>query len=277
MATANRNYKDGVFVDYLRDPQRAIEVYNAIAGKNYPQTANIEFRTLENVLNRTYNNDLAFIIEGRAVVMIEHQSSINENMALRMLIYIGEVYKWHVSQRDLYRRSARPIPTPEFFVIYNGRENYPDKKVIRLSDAFILKNNEPQLELTVPVYNIAKGHNSELLKHSKSLADYSMLISLVNDELAKGISLDIAIDKVIKYCIGNGIMTEYLENNGEVRRMLSMQWDEDLFIEVTKEEGREEGIAEARLEVARNLKVAGIEKVLVLKTTGISEEEYDAL
>ena len=63
--------------------------------------------------------------------------------------------------------------------------------------------------------------------------------------------------------------------------MLSMQWDEDLFIEVTKEEGREEGLAQGleqgRLEVARNLKVAGAKMALIIKTTGISEEEYDAL
>ena len=58
-------------------------------------------------------------------------------------------------KKSLYDRKQKPIPTPEFFVIYNGKGKYPEKKVLRLSDAYIEKQEAPCLELTVPVYNIA--------------------------------------------------------------------------------------------------------------------------
>ena len=34
--SANREYKDSVFSLYLSDPQRLIDVYNAVAKTNYP-------------------------------------------------------------------------------------------------------------------------------------------------------------------------------------------------------------------------------------------------
>ena len=43
---------------------------------------------------------------------------------------------------------------PEFYVFYNGTENYPVNKTLKLSDAFITKPEHVPLELTVEVLNI---------------------------------------------------------------------------------------------------------------------------
>jgi len=45
---------------------------------------------------------------------------------------------------------------------------------LKLSDAFAVQGENPALELTVPVYNITEGHNGELLKKSKHLADEAL-------------------------------------------------------------------------------------------------------
>ena len=49
MTTPNRQYKDSLFTDYFHDKERIIEAYNAVAGTDFPMTANVEFKTLENV------------------------------------------------------------------------------------------------------------------------------------------------------------------------------------------------------------------------------------
>jgi len=104
--TANRNFKDKMFIDYFSDRTRLIEAYNALAGSNYPPETEIEFATLENVLYRSQNNDIAFMIDGRVVVLIEHQSTINNNMPLRLLLYVCEIYKRLVPQKTLYNCPA---------------------------------------------------------------------------------------------------------------------------------------------------------------------------
>ena len=56
-------------------------------------------------------------------------------------------------------------------------------------------------------------------------------------------------------------MKEYLEHNSEeVKRMLSTQWDEELFIEVM----REEGASIREMEIARNMKAEGSEPSFIM-------------
>jgi hypothetical protein len=58
---------------YFNDKERLIDAYNAITGKKYPLNAELEYKTLENVLFQSQKNDIAFMIEGQFVVLIEHQ------------------------------------------------------------------------------------------------------------------------------------------------------------------------------------------------------------
>jgi hypothetical protein len=57
--------------------------------------------TLSDVLYMEQLNDISFVIDGKLVVLIEHQSSINENMPLRMLMYIAREYELLTNGRDL--------------------------------------------------------------------------------------------------------------------------------------------------------------------------------
>ena len=185
--------------------------------------------------------------------------------------------------RDLlYGKKTTPIPTPEFFVIYNGRDEYPDRKVLRLSDAFIVSKHTPSLELEVPVYNVSKGHNSELLSQSTALSDYAVFITYIKDRINQGDDLETAIDNAIHYCIEHGIMQAYLEQcSDEVKRMLTLEWNDEIYREVLLKEGREEGAAEGKAEAinntARIMRDAGepIEKITLY--TGCSAEEIAKL
>ena len=232
MARTKRNFKDGVFKDYFKDKQRLIEAYNAIAEKDYPATTKLEFKNLKNVFFKAPNNDIAFMLDERLIVLLEAQSTINENMPLRMLIYISEIYKGIIKEDALYRKKASKLPTPEFFVIYNGLDKYPEKKILKLSDSFISPAGAPILDLIVTVYNVAEGNSVQMLKQSEALSDYAMFISIAykNFKFAKTEEKrDEAINKTINYCLEHGIMKAYLKSNGsEVRRMLSMLWNEEI-------------------------------------------------
>ena len=48
----------------------------------------VTINTLENVLFMELINDISFEIGGKLVVLIEHQSSVNQNMPLWLLMYI---------------------------------------------------------------------------------------------------------------------------------------------------------------------------------------------
>jgi hypothetical protein len=66
--------------------------------------------TLSAVSGTSRANDLSFAIGGKIVVLIEHQSTINANMALRLLIYIAHIYEIIAGPKDIY--SVNKIPHP---------------------------------------------------------------------------------------------------------------------------------------------------------------------
>jgi hypothetical protein len=57
-------------------------------------------------------------------------------MALRLLMYIARVYEQLTAGKNIYSRKKLIIPRPEFIVLYNGVDPYPDEAILKLSDAF---------------------------------------------------------------------------------------------------------------------------------------------
>ena len=239
---ANREYKDSVFSLYLSDPQSLIDVYNAVAKTHYPPDTPVEINTLTDVLYKNQINDLSFVLDGQVVVLIEHQSTINENMALRLYLYSARVYEKITKQKPLYKRKRVKIPVPQFIVLYNGNEPFPEYAVQKLSDNYIVEQENPQLELKVNIYNINYEVNSEIVQKSKSLNEYSRFIGKIKENLADGLILEEAIQQAIEYGIEHDIMREFLEANGtEVANMLLSGWNMDEALIVSKEEGFEDG------------------------------------
>ena len=153
--SANRAYKDSVFSLYLSKPERLIEVYNAVAGTDYPLDTPVEINTLTEALYKNQMNDLSFVLDNQIVVLIEHQSTLNENMALWLLLYSARVYEKMVKSDAIYRKKRIPIPVPKFIVLYNGEEPYPEHGVQKLSDSFVFQQENPQLELKVDLIGLA--------------------------------------------------------------------------------------------------------------------------
>ena len=135
--SANTRYKDSVFSLLFSDPDVLREVYGILEGISLSHDVPVTINTLQNVLFQNRINDISFEIGGKLVVLIEHQSTVNPNMALRILMYIARIYeKIIVDNRSLYTTQLIRIPRPEFFVLYNGKEPFPDEQTFKLSDAF---------------------------------------------------------------------------------------------------------------------------------------------
>ncbi|GMO66552.1 MAG: hypothetical protein Ta2A_14800 [Treponemataceae bacterium] len=210
------------------------ELYSAISGVHYDDSVPLTINTLSDVLFNSRKNDISFLLDEKIVILIEHQSTINENMALRFLIYIARIYEKLVDNESLYRRKQVPIPQPEFIVLYNGTEDYPDYSEMKLSDAFIKAGIEkPALDLTVKIYNINTGKNLPLLQKSKSLNDYAAFTAKVREFQAelKGNfdskqALEEALKKAIQWCVKQNILKHFLQENGsEVENMVFGEWD----------------------------------------------------
>jgi hypothetical protein len=281
----NRVYKDSVFVALCEDKKRLIEIYNAVSHNNYPLDAALKITTLDNVLFLGRRNDVAFLMEDRLVVLIEHQSTVCANMPVRLLIYIGDVYeKWlnadEKIKRAVYGTKLLKIPKPEFYVFYNGKAEFPARKYLKLSDAFQslpeigkgsgLKGLGGFLDLIVPVYNINQGFNEELLKKSKTLFGYSFFVNLGRQYEEAGYVREEAIRRAVEDCIKQGILADFLRNHSsEVINMLTMEFKMEDAQQVWKEEGREEG----KIEVASSMLADGFAIETVRKYTGLNERE----
>jgi len=269
----NRNFKNGVFTTLFDNPDLLRELYCALKGISLPQDVPVSINTLENVLFLDFNNDISFEIGGKLVVLIEHQSTINPNMALRLLLYVARVLEKKVKGRTLYSKKTVSIPWPEFYVLYNGKEEFPDERIYRLSELFEKPENlgspgdtYPLLELEVKVLNINEGRNAAIVNRCRKLAEYSAFIARINAYWKETRDLEEAIKKAIKYCEKHDILKEYLQIHGsEVLNMILNEWNTEDAIAFAREEGREDGLEDG-LEKGR-------EEIFKLLEQGLSLEE----
>jgi len=275
---ANRKYKDSVFSLLFSDPQIAAEVYEAIFGVKLGPDVKIEIKTLKNVLSGGLFNDVAFLLNGQLIVLLEHQSTINNNMPLRMLLYIAEIYNRLTTDENIYGREKFKIPRPIFIVLYNGTEDMPDMLELRLSDMFEdvdeAGEEETNLELIVKVYNINKGRNPEIARRSRTLNEYATFIQTVREYDETVNDLTEAMTEAVADCIDKNVLKNFLLNHKrEVIGMLVQEWDMDKAIAVAKRESLEEGERKRAMEIAKNLKDGGIGIDDIAKATGLTVDD----
>jgi hypothetical protein len=243
----NRKYKDSVFTKLFRRREKLAELYNALAGTNYAAD-DINLVTLENIIFIGRENDISFTVDGKLIVLIEHQSSINPNMPLRCLLYIAREYQRLADNEAMYSSRLVKIMPPEFIVVYNGTDEYPEKSTLNLSDAFIEKIDH--LELKVKVYNVNHGQNSHIMNRSNTLNEYSIFVSRARTNINNGLEAAKALEKAVKDCIKDNILSAFLKIHGsDVINMLSMEFNLDDALRVREKDGREK----AKEEIAINL------------------------
>jgi len=283
-SVANREYKNSVFT-LLFDEEEAIrDISGALPiGEKIGPDTKIEKTTLKNVLLGGWRNDLSFMLNGKLVILVEHQSTTNELISLRMLHYVCEIYNLLYDKKDLYRRKKKPIPKPVFIVLYNGeeemKEDYLEFRLSELFSDFDKTKEIPYLEVIVKVYNINKGHNAEMVEHSLLLSGYVEFVAEIREN-KKTMSLESAIKKAVEDCIEKEILTDFLnKHKKEVVNMLVAEWDYELDKAVAREESHLEGLSQGRSQRDREIVISmyqkGFSVEIIANITSLSEKEIN--
>ena len=290
----NRKHKDSLFVDYFskdRDwKQHFLSLYNALHGTNL-QVADTQLErvNLEQVLYKSYYNDIAVLVNGLFILMIEHQSTINPNMPLRLLEYVARIYGNIVDSTAKFSRHLVPLAKPEFIVFYTGDQELPPESYLYLSDAFPNQgqNADLTLELKVKVCTIKSETPSPVVHSCHDLEQYVQFLKLVEDAKAAGHKQPLRW--AIQEAVRRNILKDYLERKGgEVLSILMTEYDYATDMAVLKEEsyedgreegisiglatGREEGAYQNKLETARNLLSEGLAPQMVARCTDLPLE-----
>lgn len=243
----NSKHKDRLFrlifgnEEYM---ENNLALYNALNGTNYTDPSAITITTIDDFIYMDMKNDASILIYGDMPVW-EQQSTHNPNMPLRGMIYYGMLYCGYIEAQglNLYGHKQIRIPTPQYYVFYNGREKRPEREIMRLSDSFVNENGTEGYEWTANVININPGCNEKLLRDCKPLADYMYFVNEIRASVDAGLELKNAVDAAVMNCNRNGIMVNLLQKHeGEVKRMVFTEFDQEKYMKQVREEWMAEGI-----------------------------------
>ena len=279
----NRRHKDSLFVDYFskdRDwKQHFLSLYNALHDTDLQvETTRLERVNLDQVLYMDYYNDIAIMVNDQFILMIEHQSTINPNMPLRLLEYITRIYGNRIDSKSKFSNHLIPLAKPEFVVFYTGKENIPPESYLSLSNAFKLNhvpNAELTLELKVKVCKIIGKEQNPVVHNCPDLEQYVRFLKLIDEAKSDGHSKPLT--RAIREAVRCNILKDYLERKGgEVLSILMTEYDYATDIAVKQEEayaiGIEQGAHQKAVETAKNLLSMGLSLEQVAQGTNLPLE-----
>ena len=242
----NRTYKDRLFKIIFEDKKELLSLYNALTGKNYQNPDELEINTIDDVIYMHLKNDMSFILDDWQN-LFEQQSTFNPNQPLRGFFYFADLYKVKYFGKKIYSTRLLKIPTPQYIVFYNGTTSMPDRKELRLSDAFQQPTAQPDIEVVAHMLNINYGHNKELMERCQKLKEYAQFIDIIRHYLRenKQWSNEQAISKAIDDCIQNNILRDILQKE-RLRVMASIlsEFDEVGYKEMIRQEAYEDAYEE---------------------------------
>ena len=248
----NRTYKDRLFKIIFEDKKELLSLYNALTGKNYQNPDELEINTIDDVIYMHLKNDMSFILDDWQN-LFEQQSTFNPNQPLRGFFYFADLYKVKYFGKKIYSTRLLKIPTPQYIVFYNGTTNMPDRKELRLSDAFQQPTEQPDIEVVAHMLNINYGHNKELMERCQKLKEYAQFIDIIRHYLKENEhwSNEQAISKAIDDCIKNNILRDILQKE-RLRVMASIlsEFDEVGYKEMIRQEAYEDAYEEVYEEIS---------------------------
>ena len=208
-------------------------------GTDYSEDEEVEITTIQDVIYINMKNDVSLIVDSH-MSLFEQQSSINSNMPLRGLMYFGNLYDSYIESRGLniYGSKLIRVPTPQYYVLYNGRDDAPAMSELKLSDAFVKDSPAGKFEWTATFVNLNKGKNDALLEKCRPLREYMFLINCIRENEAKGMQVEDAIDMGVQHCIDCNVLKEFLvAHRAEVVSVCLTEFNEKVFVASMKAEG----------------------------------------
>ena len=248
----NMRYKDRLFRLLFSEKKYALQLYNALNNSDYTEEADLEIKTLEDVIWMKMKNDIAYLVRD-ILALYEHQSTLSKNLPVRGLLYFADMFRGILKDKHIYSTKLVMLPTPVYIVFYNGDTDIGEEQWLRLSDAFIHGNEESQMELRVRMVNINYGHNKSLMERCPILDQYAVLVAKIKTYRLE-MEFSDAVNRAVNECITEGVLEEFLmARRAEVMNSILTEYDEEqVLADIGREryeDGRVEGKAEDILEL----------------------------
>ena len=241
-------HRDTMFRGYFKKPENFLHLHKHCSGQDSMLTADdIKPFDLESaVAVRIRRNDVSFITkDNRLIILIEHQSTINPNMALRLFLYYIELLQLWIKLNgiNLYGKvKIEDLPIPEIYVVYNGAD--PLKEEV---SEFYKESASILIKATVNIIDI---HYDKLqdTEPDNALAGYSYFYKAFDESKEMGLAADESFSKAREECIAHGYLKGFIEREEFVMFYKDILDYDTQLKEEGKIEGREEGeaIGEAR-------------------------------
>ena len=253
-----KNIRNTAFTFMFSDETYLAQLYNYLTGKEiHPK--DIRSVQLENGLtkSRLYNDVACITKDNRLLVMIEHQSSPNNNMLFRMMEYYAALVSQFVIKEKGYNKFGSKeiqIPKADFHIVYNGKSKMAEFPMLDLGDIQIKAN-------------VANIHFNNLTHHQPdhSLVAYAKLIELLEND-------NMHINDAIDQLLSEGYLIDFFGRK-EIRDMFAeiFSYDQEL-IERGIEQGIERGEQKKAVKIATNLLMSGMEPAEVSKHSDLPLE-----
>ncbi len=275
----NTEHKDRVFRFIFGSPdnrQWTLSLYNALKGSSYDNPDDIQFNTIEDAVYLGMKNDVSFIIMNE-MHLWEHQSSYNPNMPMRFFIYAAKLYEKYITDSEYYQysRTLQTAPCPKCICFYNGRENQPEEKILRLSDAF---GGEGDIEVIVTMLNINYGKNKALMKSCEVLNEYAWLVDSIRKNQSIMGSIEDAVEAAIAEMPDDFLIKKFLLlNKAEVKGMFLTEWDQAKVLEQERKESVKLTTMKINERVARDMLIEGEPLEKIVKYSKLAENTILAL
>ena len=94
MKEINRNHKDTLFRQVFKDNKHFSDLYKLCSGKRVNADEITRFDLDSEVVQRERYNDVSFLTDdNRVILMIEHQSTVSGNLAVKLGAYFFDLLR----------------------------------------------------------------------------------------------------------------------------------------------------------------------------------------
>ncbi len=242
-------------------------------------------------------------INGEEVIfylLLEFQSKVDFQMPMRLLFYMTEIWRDIFKNTDKSERKRKNFKLPAIIpiVLYNGKNKWTAHKSFKeiLSGYELFEDNV--LDFNYMLFDINRYSENELYNISNLVSAIFLLDQEMNgEELIRRLRKMIYIlkkispeqftvfkqwlKKIVKPRLKEDLQKEIDEvlnksNQEEVDIMVhNLEKTLDNIEKKATQRGREQGIEQGKMEVAKNLIKMGMDLLTVIKATGLTEEEVN--
>jgi len=200
--------------------------------------------------DRPRRNDVSFITkDNRVIILIEHQSTLNQNMALRLFFYYVELLHLWIKSNAINIYGTQKIdgfPMMEFYVVYNGKA--PLKEDI---STFEIDYPNVKINIKAKIFDIHHENINDTTPEN-ALSGYSFFYKIFDMCKINEMTDENAFAQAREECIKHGYMKNFIEKEAYIMFYKEyMNYDKQIET-LAWEKGVEEGKAEGEAKSTEN-------------------------